>query len=134
MDILNNNEVNPCITNVLTKNMIKLALQSAKFKTIFYDIKRDCVEKVGASFRSLDAQGICNHIGLSARSYAMIYKQMDVGFSEVFACNRVLTLPKPLYVSQACKLLNTKFLECLDEPYHITYIHVYYVPIVEAPT
>ena len=91
------------------------------------------MEKVGASFTSLDAQGMCDHIGLSARSYAMIYKQMDAGFSKVFTRKRIFPLPRPLYVRQACKLLNNKILECIGEPYHITYNHVYYVPIVEAP-
>ena len=55
VDVLNGDEVNPCIANVLTKNMVKSALQSRKFKTILDDIKRDCMEKVGASFTSLDA-------------------------------------------------------------------------------
>ena len=35
---------------------------------------------------------------------------------------------------QARKRLNTEILERIGEPYHITYSHVYYVPIVEAPT
>ena len=58
---------------------------------------------------------------------------MDVGFSKVFARKRILSLPKPTYVRQACKNVSTKILEKIGEPYHITYSHVYYVPIVEAP-
>ena len=132
VDVLNGNEVNPCIANLLTKNMVKLALQSRKFKTISNDIKRDCMEQVGASFTSMDAQGICNQVSLSAKSYVVIYKKMDVGFSKVFTRKRILPLPRPLYVKQACKHLNTKILERIGEPYHITYSHVYYVPSVEA--
>lgn len=116
VDILNGDEVNPCIANVLTKNMIKSALQSEKFKKIFDDIKRDCVEKVGASFTSLDAQGICDQIGLSDKSYVMIYKQMDISFSKVFTRKIILPLPRPLYVRQACKLLNNKILQRIGEP------------------
>lgn len=133
VDMLNGDEVNPCIANVLTKNMVKFVLQSKKFKRISDDINRDFMDKVGASFTSLDAQGICDQIGLSAKSYAMIYKQMDASFSKVFTHKRILTLPRPLYVRQAHKLLNTKILERIGEPYHITYSHVYYVPIVKAP-
>ena len=134
VDMLNANEVNTCVAKVLTKNMVKSALQSKKFKTISDEIKRDCVEKVGASFTPMDAQGICDQVGLSEKSYATIYKQMDAGFSKVFTRKRVLPLPRPMYVRQARKRLNTEILERIGEPYHITYSHVYYVPIVEAPT
>ena len=91
------------------------------------------VQKVGASFTSLDAQSIYNQIGLSAKYYDMIYKQMNVGFSKVFTRKRILPLPKPLCVRQACKHLNTKVLEQIDKPCHIAYNHVHYVPIIEAP-
>ena len=73
--------MNTCVAKVLTKNMVKLALQYKKFKTISDEIKRDCMEKVGASFTPMDAQGICDQVGLSEKSYATIYKQMDAGFS-----------------------------------------------------
>ena len=83
VDMLNDDELNPCVANVLTKNMVQSALQSRKFKLISDEIKRDCMEKVGASFTTVDAQGICDQVGLSAKSYAIIYKQMDTSFSKV---------------------------------------------------
>ena len=60
MDILNANDVNTWVANVLTKNMVKLVLHSKEFKIIFDEIKRDCLEKVEASFTPMDAQGICD--------------------------------------------------------------------------
>ena len=113
MDMLNGDEVNPCIANVLTKSMVKSALQCI-------DIKRNCMEKFGASFTSLDAQGTCDQIGLSAKSYDLIYKQMDAGVLKVFTRKRILPLPRPLYVRQARKILNTKIIERIGEPHHIT--------------
>ena len=118
--LINGDKMNPCFANVLTKNMVKSALQSRKFKTISNEKKRDCVEKVGTSFTPVDAQDICNQIGLIASSYATIYKQMDAGFLKVFARKRILPLPRPTYVRQACKRLNKKILERIGEPYHIT--------------
>ena len=98
VDMLNGDEVNPCVANVLIKVMVKSMHQSRKFKTIFDEIKRDCVEKFGVSFITVDAQGICDQVGLKLKSYAAIYKQMDAGFSKVFTQKWILSLPRPMYV------------------------------------
>lgn len=66
------NTVDPCIAQVLSKEQVKVALHSKKFKSICDDMQTENMEKVCESFTATDTQGLCDKIGLSGKSYSEI--------------------------------------------------------------
>ena len=76
--------VDPCIAHVLSKEQVRVALHSKKFKSLCDDMQTKNMEKVCESFTATDTQGLCDTIGLSGKSYSEIWKQLDNGFKNVY--------------------------------------------------
>ena len=92
------NTVDPCIAQVLSKEKVRVALYSKKFKSIYDDVQTKNMEKVCESFMAIDTQGLCDKIGLLGKSYLEIWRQLDNGFKNVYRRKRVLPLPWPVFV------------------------------------
>lgn len=121
------NTVDPCIAQVLSKEQVKVALHSKKFKSICDDMQTENMEKVCESFTATDTQGLCDQIGLSGKSYSEIWRQLDNGFKNVYRRKRVLPLPRPVFVRRARKELNVQLMDHIGQPRHLVHTHVYRV-------
>lgn len=124
---------NDTIAKVLSKDMVKNALDNRKFRDIVDSVTSERLSDVSNLFTATDAQGLCDKVGMSSESYSMLYQQLDVGFKQVFKTKRVVPLPKPFHVKKARKQLNDKVLELIGEPTHLEHTHILKYGSKEVP-